>query len=133
MSPTMRMSLTTENRMQLIKVFSRDAPLQSQPHANEPTSTGAEFAGKIEVDMTFLKDMGYIQLKPPSEYSTYSGPSAPDHWSVEFQLVMIIDGRNLRYEARWPIPNESDNNSQEKNVKAQGQISIAAAFQPGTA
>lgn len=46
---------------------------------------------------------------------------------------MIVDGRNLRYEARWPIPKENDQTHHKQNVQAEGQISIAAAFKPGTA
>lgn len=85
-------------------------------------------------DMTFLKEEGLIQLQPPSEYSTFSGrKDPPKHWSVEFQLVMVVDGRNLRYEARWPVPREDGQFPQEQTVQAKGQFSIAAAFQPGTA
>ena len=45
------------------------------------------------------------------------------HYKIELELVMIIDGRNLRYEARWPVGG---------TVRSCGQISIAAAFLPGT-
>lgn len=85
-------------------------------------------------DMTFLKDKELIQLQPPSMYSTFSGrKDPPKHWSVEFQLVMVVDGRNLHYEARWPIPKEDDDQfSQDRSVIKKGQFSIAAAFQPGT-
>jgi hypothetical protein len=83
--------------------------------------------------MTFLKENGDIKLQPPSYFSTYSGPKAPHHWSVEFQLVMIVDGRNLRYEARWPILKENNHNPQGQTVQARGQVSLAAAFKPGTA
>ena len=83
--------------------------------------------------MTFLKDQGYIKPEPPSEFSTYSGPKGPYHWSVKFKLVMIVEGRNLRYEARWPIPNTREGESQLNSVHATGQICIAAGFKPGTA
>lgn len=95
-------------------------------------------AGEIIADMTFLKDEGLIKPEPPSQYSTYSGPKVPYHWEVSFELVMIVDGRNLRYEARWPPrPPSEDGESrvrvQNQRVHAKGQTSIAAAFKPGTA
>jgi hypothetical protein len=83
--------------------------------------------------MTFLKDEGLIQLTPPSVFSTYSGPKAPLHWEVTFELVMIIDGRNLRYEARWPPSNSPEASLYSQRVQEKGQICIAAAFKPGTA
>jgi hypothetical protein len=68
--------------------------------------------------MTFLKDEGIIQPTYPER-----GLKGKPHYKVEFELVMIIDGRNLRYEARYPAGGE---------VKGRGQICIAAAFEPGT-
>ncbi|KAH8685484.1 hypothetical protein BGZ60DRAFT_365995 [Tricladium varicosporioides] len=115
------------------EVYVSDNVHESHYRKSHAMNKGAEFAGKIEVDMTFLKEKGYIQPQPPSVFSTYSGRKALNYWSVEFQLVMIVDGRNLRYEARWPIPQDNDQNHHEQNVQAKGQISIAAAFKPGTA
>ena len=83
--------------------------------------------------MTFLRDEGHIQLVPPSDFSTYSGPKAPHHWAVTFELVMIIDGRNLRYEARWPPSNSPEARVHNQRVHEKGQVCIAAAFKPGTA
>jgi len=68
--------------------------------------------------MTFLRDEEYISPTYPQ-----AGEKWQPHWKVEFELLMIIDGRNLRYEARWPAGGQ---------VQDQGQISIAAAFDPGT-
>ena len=70
--------------------------------------------------MTFLRSRGLIQ---PT--TTEGGLSEKKHYKVEFELVMIIDGRNLRYEARWPIGEGSQ-------VQQKGQTCIAAAFIPGT-
>ena len=68
--------------------------------------------------MTFLVDQGLIEAIEPDAHS-----GGKRHYKIELELVMIIDGRNLRYEARWPAEGE---------VQCGGQISIAAAFQPGT-
>ena len=81
---------------------------------------GAEKAGCIVVDMTFLKTEGHITPIVPEE-----GKRGTKHYKVEFELVMIVDGRNLRYEARYPIGDEGQ-------VQQRGQICIAAAFVPGT-
>jgi hypothetical protein len=94
---------------------------------------GAEIAGSITADMTFLRDESHIQPVPPSIYSTYSGPKAPHHWEVTFELVMIIDGRNLRYEARWPPSDSPEARVHAQKVQKKGQTCIAAAFKPGTA
>lgn len=82
--------------------------------------------------MTFLRDEGLIQPKPPSEWSEFFG-SKICHWEVMFDLVIIVDGRNLRYEARWPSLKDPEAASRQQSVQAQGQICIAAAFKPGTA
>ena len=92
---------------------------------------GAELAGTIEADMTFLRAQGLIQPELPSVFSTNRGSDVP-YWAVSFDLVMIVDGRNLRYEARWPPSKEGEETSQDQVVHARGQTCIAAAFKPGT-
>lgn len=79
---------------------------------------GAELAGTIKADMTPLVKSGKIQLTHPEE-----GYEGAPHYRIEFELVMIINGRNLRFEARWPRGGE---------VQGSTQICIAAAFRPGT-
>lgn len=98
--------------------------------ANAWKSIEAEIAGKIEVDMTFLRDDGHIEPVLPSEFSIKS--RAP-YWAVEFDLVMVVEGRSLHYEARWPPSGDEMRASQPQKVHAHGQVSIAAAFKPGTA
>jgi hypothetical protein len=96
---------------------------------------GAEWAGEIVADMTFLKDDGLIKPELPSAHSTFIGDKVKQrlrHWTVEFDLVMIVEGRNLRYEARWP-PKDKLQDGDEQEVQVSAQICIAAAFQPGTA
>ena len=79
---------------------------------------GAEKAGTIVADMEPLVKAGKIPLTVPEE-----GYAGEPHYKIEFELIMIINGRNLRFEARWPKGGE---------VRAQAQICIAAAFRPGT-
>lgn len=68
--------------------------------------------------MTFLKERNLIQPVEPEE-----GVKARGHYKVEYELVMIVNDRNMRWEARYPAGGE---------VQGTGQISIAAAFVPGT-
>lgn len=80
----------------------------------------AHIAGRIVADMTFLKTQNLIKPTVPEK-----GVKARKHYKVEFELCLIIEGRNLRFEARWP-PGEGS------RKMAEGQVSIAAAFKPGT-
>lgn len=84
--------------------------------------TGAELAGQIVADMTFLRTEGLIQ---PIKADREEGERFKRHYKVEFDLVMIVEGRNLRYEARYP-------RGEGGQVREGGRISIAAAFRPGT-
>lgn len=70
--------------------------------------------------MTFLKTRGHM------------GPTIPDagkpgrpHYKVEFDLVIKVSGRSLRFEASWP-------GGDHGTVIQADQICIAAAFESGT-
>ncbi|KAL5355362.1 hypothetical protein BJX96DRAFT_48015 [Aspergillus floccosus] len=71
-----------------------------------------EEAGRIDVDMTYLKTAGLIQRTRVRGRRPY--------YLIEFNLVIIVDGRNLTFEVRHRYGPES--------VQERGQISIAAAF-----
>ena len=70
--------------------------------------------------MTFLRDDGTIQPIYPEP-----GKKGMPHYKVDYELVALVQGRNLRYEARYPVGSEG-------RVRQSGQISVAAAFLPGT-
>jgi hypothetical protein len=82
--------------------------------------------------MTFLRDEARIQPERPSEFSEFNEEPEKLHWAVRFELVMIVEGRNLRYQARWPTKKDL-HAGQQPVIQAQGQICIAAAFDLGTA
>jgi hypothetical protein len=92
----------------------------------DPALSGAEIAGEVVVDMTFLKTER--RLQPVGPYP--DSKSGRRFYDVEFDLVIKVDGRNLKFEARWPRRKEGENALGQ--VQASGQIAIAAAFLPGT-
>jgi hypothetical protein len=120
-------SHTTDSSIQITMVrgtsrpnSKRDAATLWRTDANLISYLGAEVAGSIVADMTFLRTEGRIQPISPE-----AGELGKRHYKVEFDLVMIVDGRNLRYEARYPM-------GEEGQVRQSGQVCIAAAFDPGT-
>lgn len=100
------------------KLYVSDTSTESHYRIGHPKNKGAEIAGVIVADMTFLKTNNIIAPVEPEE-----GDRAKRHYKVEYELVMIVNGRNMRYEARYPAGGA---------VQQKGQISIAAAFVPGT-
>lgn len=83
--------------------------------------------------MTFLITEGHIHPEPVSELSVFAGKNKRV-WVVEFELVVIVDGRNLVYEARWPVRKEGDDAMLvEQKLCGRSQTCIAASFRPGTA
>jgi hypothetical protein len=112
--------------------------------------------------MTFLKsEDGFAPIPTPMRPGARKGTKQKYHWEVEYDLVMIVDGRNLRYEARWPprprdgtqdsshswedVDNQpmedcgqgneehgiSSNEAGQRTLIAK-RVCIAAAFKPGT-
>jgi len=97
-----------------------------------------QIAGTIVTDMTFLRDKGHIDITYP-EPDDYGVTRGHPHYRVEYDLVVIAEGRNLRYEARW-TPKDNDQGSKKRKRSGQhkfevvqtAQVSIASAFRPGT-
>lgn len=87
-------------------------------------SVDAQIAGKIVVDKTRLRDEEIVLpiFPVPVDDGERRGKV---HYKVEYDLVAIVKGKNLRYEARYPTNHLG-------KVQKTGQISIAAAFKPGT-
>ncbi|KAF1849715.1 uncharacterized protein K460DRAFT_360566 [Cucurbitaria berberidis CBS 394.84] len=95
-----------------------------------PLNKGAEQVGSIVADLTFLKDEGLIEPQLPSFFSTHS--SSQKHWEAYYEVAMIVEARSMRFEARWPVP-EDLREGQKQRVLAMKLVGIAAAFPPGTA
>ncbi|KAF2647604.1 hypothetical protein K491DRAFT_614350 [Lophiostoma macrostomum CBS 122681] len=94
---------------------------------------GHELAGEMKVDMTFLKTKKLIKPQRPWHMDEKTSKAFKQgYWNVEFEIVLVIHGRNLRYEARWPRRDHLQP-GQVQTVCKRGQVCIAAAFPPGTA
>lgn len=93
---------------------------------------GAVQIGTIETDMTFLIDEGHIQPQSPSPDSTYAG-SRRKFWQTHYDILMIVEGRSIRFEARWPAKKNCRPRDGPQRVLATKLVGIAAAFEPGTA
>ena len=101
----------------------------------------AQIAGTIVTDMSFLRDKGLIEITIPTA-DDYGVVRGEPHYVVDYDLFAIVDGRNLRYEARWPpldqevdqgIKGRGKRRTQHRvKFKQVQQISLAAAFKPGT-
>jgi hypothetical protein len=86
----------------------------------------AEIAGHIEFDVTFLKDDKIIETELGETKITRGKRKRIRRrlWRITATLIVIVDGRNFRYEIRMP----HDYNK----VYGKGEVSLAAAFRPGT-
>jgi hypothetical protein len=95
------------------------------------SDVGAKLVGSIEADLTFLLEKNLIQPQFPSEYSTYVG-SRKQHWVIHYEVALVVQGRSIRFEARWPVKRDLEPGKSQE-VLGMKLVGIAAAFQPGTA
>ena len=72
--------------------------------------------------MTWLRDKKIIKPIEP-----ILGSGAVPHYKVDYDLIAMVEGRDLRYEARYPA-----GGGPAAKVQRCRQVSIAAAFRPGT-
>ncbi|ESZ92420.1 hypothetical protein SBOR_7179 [Sclerotinia borealis F-4128] len=102
-------------------LYVSDTATESHYSRKNIKNADAQIAGRIIVDMTFLRDKGTIKPVYPEE-----GNNGTKHYIVDYELVAIVSGRALRYEAKYPA-------GEGGKVQGKGQLSIAAAFREGTA
>ncbi|KAF2734482.1 hypothetical protein EJ04DRAFT_602989 [Polyplosphaeria fusca] len=113
-----------------VKLWVSEESHLSHFHKGHAQNSGAEEAGKLRADMTFLKDQGLIEPQLPLSDSTLWG-TKKKYWAVHYDVVLIVEGRSLRYEAHYP-PSSALQPGEQPVIQI-GQVCIAAAFQPGTA
>jgi len=87
--------------------------------------------GFLQTDLTRLKDEGRIVPQYPSEVSIHKG-SKRCFWEVDYEVALIVEGRSIRFEARYPVQGALGPGEQQE-VLGVKLVGIAAAFAPGTA
>lgn len=94
-------------------------------------AAGAIMVGFLQTDLTRLIHERRIQPQHPSIYSTYAG-SQKGYWEVHYEVALIVEGRSIRFEARYPVKDALGPGEQQE-VLGVKLVGIAAAFAPGTA
>ncbi|TAQ88600.1 hypothetical protein B7494_g3060 [Chlorociboria aeruginascens] len=102
-------------------LFASDSSTESNYAREDIVNKDAQLVGSIVTDMTFLRDQGLIELTVPD-----AGEKGKPRWVVIYDLVVEVHGKNLKYFARYPP-------GPEGTIRKSAQLSIAAAFRPGTA
>ncbi|RMZ89269.1 hypothetical protein DV736_g3522, partial [Chaetothyriales sp. CBS 134916] len=100
------------------RMSSDEAKRESHYRFDHPKNNGAELLSQIVFDVTHLRNTKYVKKKPPQIRKRLP------YYKAYAKLVVIIDGRNLRYELRL--------RGGSNETVAIGQECLAAAFQPGT-
>jgi hypothetical protein len=95
--------------------------------ANQISPPGAFVLSYIEVDVSDLRNE--FPLEPKATTGPRTRVSNRDHRVVKFDLVIMVEGRQLKYEARWPSAALS---ADEVRVRKRGYVSLAPSFVPGT-
>ncbi|PMD41330.1 hypothetical protein L207DRAFT_486961 [Hyaloscypha variabilis F] len=117
-------------------LYVSDTATESHYTLSNQKNKDAQCVGRIITDVTSLRDEGHLDIIYPKPSDT--NKLAP-HYKVEYALVVFVEGRNLRYEARWPALDHYEASNKRKRDDEAGyvvletaQVSIASAFQPGT-
>ncbi|KAF2111588.1 hypothetical protein BDV96DRAFT_634844 [Lophiotrema nucula] len=113
-----------------VDLYVSDKEHKSHYPLKHASNKGTELARKISLDWTILKKSKRFQPEMPLEDSVYKGQANRMYWAVYYDVVLILEGRNPRYEARWPSSPDL-RAGEEQQVYEQGQICVAAAFKPG--
>jgi hypothetical protein len=92
---------------------------------------GAVAIGTIETDLTFLIEEGLTEPHLPTPSNTYAR-SRRKHWEAHYELLFIVEGRSMRFEARWPAKKNLPQGRKQK-VLVTNLVEIASSFPPVTA
>jgi acyl-ACP thioesterase len=95
---------------------------------DDASSAGAYEVGRIEIDMT-------EHMKEIKQYSNDFHKSREDRprrkiLVVKFDLVVVMEGKQLKWEVRWPSGAKT---TEEIKVRKVGYVSLAPSLMPGTA
>jgi hypothetical protein len=103
------------------------------PHCSFKANIAIEavMVGFLTADLTRLRDEGRIEPQHPSKFSKHAG-SQKRYWEVHYEVALIVEGRSIRFEARYPVK-DGLRPGEQQEVLGVKLVGIAAAFAPGTA
>lgn len=84
--------------------------------------------------MPSVVDVKTLEVIEPKEKDVWGRPIGKPHYGIKWDLYVVVDGLNMRYEARYPACEKKDGRviqPTNPSSRHKGQISIAAAFKPG--
>ncbi|KAI9693060.1 MAG: hypothetical protein M1822_005055 [Bathelium mastoideum] len=107
------------------------SPKQHRSHfrRNHAENAGATLLGKIQIDMTEFRNQ--LPTKETAYADTAAKTAKHRIIDVTFDVVIIVEGHQLMYEARWPSRTQRDLGDVRKTKT--GYLSLAPGFAPGTA
>jgi len=89
-----------------------------------------ESAGTFTINLEPWRNQGWIQRQPAG-----TGKHGLEHWAVQYDIIMRIDGCLMRCSARYPsIESEEWKTGRVRPVEIPGSridVNIIAAFEPG--
>ncbi|PGH26778.1 hypothetical protein AJ80_01543 [Polytolypa hystricis UAMH7299] len=103
------------------RVYFTDGPVRDHHTVDDDVNKGAVLAGRLVVDLNRLKESGLIQPKKAVDVDP-DDPNSSEYYEVHYDLVMEVQGRNLKVSLLYPPGQDSQGST---------QICIAAALQPG--
>ncbi|KAF2103519.1 hypothetical protein NA57DRAFT_32622 [Rhizodiscina lignyota] len=109
-------------------LYVSDSSTESNYQVTHKKNKGScERAGRIEVDMYFLKEQGMVELIQPPKGRGH------DHYQVDFDIIIEVNGRNLSFTAQYPCAKD-DKPTQALDLMegSRAYTCIAAGFVPGT-
>ncbi|ETN47239.1 uncharacterized protein HMPREF1541_01431 [Cyphellophora europaea CBS 101466] len=94
---------------------------------HHPENQGASLLSYIEIDVSELKKE--FPLEDKADAGPRTKVSKRSSRIVKFDLVIDVEGKQLKYEARWPPGAKTP---EEVRVRKSGYVSLAPSFVPGT-
>ncbi|KAI8933218.1 hypothetical protein NX059_009853 [Plenodomus lindquistii] len=96
-----------------------------------PRNNGAGTLGRLEADFTQLMAKRRVQPQPNSSFGKQR--SQKYHYEIWYDVVLIVNGRTMRFEARYPAKDDLGPGEKQEVLGMKLVGSMAASFKPGTA
>ncbi|KAF2160207.1 hypothetical protein M409DRAFT_29292 [Zasmidium cellare ATCC 36951] len=98
---------------------------------DHPQNQGAELLSDIVIDVSDLRrELPLEPLEPKADVGERTKVKNKNIRVVRFDLVVSVEGKQLKFEARWPPGARTPD---EVRIRKSGYVSLAPSFSPGVA